>query len=201
MTNENLIPAGYYDAVVVPVKDDKGNEVKVQFGISKSDTKQCLVHFEILNGPHAGQRLPWYGSFTRDAGKRSIESLRYCGFKGDQLIKINEQELFQAVSVTVEHHEWEEKVHARIAWVNKTGGGQAKFATPMTEQELRAYSATCQATLKGIPEHEGVAAERAEPNGKTTGATAKADSKKEDDDPFGSTPNNSTPPQDDDIPF
>lgn len=78
----NLIPPGYYRAVAVPVQTDDG-ETYVQFGETKDGNPQVAVTFAILDGSQQGRRSTWFGYFTEKTTKRTIESLRYCGFKGD----------------------------------------------------------------------------------------------------------------------
>ncbi len=190
----NLVPEGYYDAVCVP-----GPE-KVQFGYSSKDNEQVLVTLQILNGPHAGVRVPWFGYFTKDAGKRTTESLRYLGFKGSDLNDINKQPLDQKVQIDVEHNTYEEKTHARVAWINKIGSG-IKLSKPMDATQLRGFAAKLNARIKSIPEHEG---EKAEAGAATNGAASKPEEAKPEpaksDDGWGQG-GEAPPPKDDDIPF
>jgi hypothetical protein len=159
--SENLVPAGFYNAVAVAVDTDDGR-VWAQFGETKNGTKQVVVTFELLEGAHAGRRLPWFGYFTKDSYERTIESLRLTGFKGDDLATVPFQQLNQKVSVTVEHSEWEGKVRAKIAWVNKPGGGGVKLASPLGKDALRMFAASLKAKVASKPE---VAGEKAEGGG------------------------------------
>lgn len=151
-----LIPAGYYSAVAVPIDTEQGR-VWAQFGESKNaGTKQVLLHFEILDGPHAGKRLPWFGFFkTKESVERTLESLRVTGFKGDDLAELPFQQLDQKVSITVEHDEYNGKVRAKIAWVNKPGGGGVKLEKTIEGAALKSFAAQLKNHVKKAPEVNG----------------------------------------------
>lgn len=160
----DLIPANYYNATVVPVDGDK-----VQFGFTKEGKKQLAICFEILDGECAGRRITWFGYFgdTLSNGKtpttvteRTIRSLRYCGFRGDDLMTVNDQALDQSVSITVEHSEYQGKVSAKVAWVNARGGGGFKLSAPMKKDDLRMFAAELKMAVRRIPEAAGEKAVR-----------------------------------------
>jgi len=155
----DLIPPGFYNAVAVPTDVD-GAQLWAQFGETKNGTKQVVLHFEILDGAHAGKRLPWFGFFTANSADRTIESLRACGFKGDDLALAQDQEMSLRVSVTVEHSTWEGKTRAKIAWVNRPGGGGVKLEKPMDANALRMFSASLKTRVAGKPVVSG---EKGEP--------------------------------------
>lgn len=157
MSTSNLIPVGHYRGVAVPVNID-GAEFWAQFGETKAGAPQVAITFAILDGPHAGRRAPWFGSFSADAIKRTIESLRYCGFKGEELADLLTQKINQEVSITVEHNEWQGKVTAKVAWVNAAGGGGLKLAKPLAKDALRLFSAKMRMHVKGVAEVNAPAA-------------------------------------------
>lgn len=179
---DNLLPAGTYKAVAMPVEVD-GTISYVQFGTSSGEkkTKQVLVQFEILEGPYAGRKVPWWGYFTQKTYTRTVESLRLCGFKGDDLMDLLTQELGNEVSIVTEVSEWNGKTNARVSWINSAGSG-IKMANPMATNDLRAFAAQLKAKVGAIKEVPGKKAER---------GTAPA--------PEAAEP--SPPPSDDDCPF
>jgi len=150
----NLIPEGFYRAVAVK---------PIQFGESGTGTKQVLVQFEILDGEHAGRVLPWFGFFSEKAHERTLEALRLCGFKGDDLMSVLEQPMNQEVSVTVGHNTYEGKTHARVDWVNAPGGGGVTLAKPMGSDQFRQFAAQMKARLAKVPAVDGKKAERGTP--------------------------------------
>lgn len=189
----DLIPQGYYRAVAVPVHTDDG-EVWVQFGETKDGSPQVAVQFAILDGPHAGRRCTWFGFFTEKSIKRTIESLRFCGFKGDDLAKLPFQPISQEVSITVEHNEWDGKTSARVAWVNAPGGGGVKLEKPMSKDQLRLFGAKLKGHVKQVAEVSGSAAEAPQPSSRAaTNAGGQTEG--------GWASNEPPPPSDSDIPW
>lgn len=154
----DLIPATFYRAVAVK---------PIQFGEAKTGTKQVLVQFEILEGPHAGHLLPWFGFFSEKSHERTLEALRLCGFKGDDLMAALDQPMDQEVSITVEHESYDGKVHARVAWVNAPGAGGVTLAKPMDPDQFRQFAAQMKGKLSKVPAVDGKKAKRAgaTPNG------------------------------------
>lgn len=151
----NLIPEGYYDAVAVPTTDESGVVAYARFGLSEKDTKQVSAHFKIMNPPAGvtlGFPLSWYGYLSKDAAKRTCESLRYMGLKGDDLGAAEEQELNQIVSVKIGHNTWEGKTTARVEFVNAAGGGVVKLKKPMGKDQVRQFAAMMRESMGRLPE-------------------------------------------------
>jgi hypothetical protein len=101
----------------------------------------------------------WFGFFTAKTWERTVESLRYCGFKGDDLASLPAQQLDNEVRITIEHSEWQGKMQAKVAWVN-AGYSGIKLADPMDMNELRQFAARMKSSVKNIKEVEGKKAER-----------------------------------------
>jgi hypothetical protein len=144
MSEENLIPKGYYKA-----KATKNDGAYAQLGLSSAGNQQVLVQFEIVEGPAQGRRIAWWGNFTEKTWERTVESLRYCGFQGDELDTLPSQTLDQVVDVEVEHSEYLGKVSAKVKWVNAPYSG-IKLTKPMGSQELRNFSALMKAKVASV---------------------------------------------------
>lgn len=165
-----LVPVNIYSAVAVPFQTEDG-PVWAQFGTSKAGNEQVCLQFEIVRGPESGRKVPWFGSFSetrsektkKSVAERTIESLRICGFRGNDLATLPAQELTQEVSITVEHNEWEGKKTARVSWVNEPGGGGVKLANPIGGTELRRFAASMKSKLASIGEVVGKPAVREAP--------------------------------------
>ena len=175
------IQQGTYKAVAVPVEVD-GVSTYVQFGMTKggngkTPTKQVAVQFEILEGPSTGSRLTWFGYFTEKTWQRTIEALRICGFKGDDLMDAAAQKLVQEVSVVIEPNTYEGKTTMRIAWVNKSSSG-VKLAAPMNAADLRQFSAMMKSRVNQVKPVEGKKADAGKAEEPTTPPPA------DDDPPF-----------------
>lgn len=155
----DLIPAGYYRAVAVPVDTDDG-PTYVQFGESSKGTSQAVVNFEILDGECAGRRIVWFGYFSEKTVTRTVESLRYCGFKGDDLAALLTQTLDQEVQLVIQHEDYQGTTSAKVAWVNRAGGGGFKLKEPMQKAGLQRFAAMMKNSVKAIPEAPGPKGER-----------------------------------------
>ncbi len=139
-----LIPQGYYRARAVRVRNDYGEQVWAKFGRAKKGTQQVVMMFEIIDhDEHSGTRAPWFGFFTKNAWERTIESLRYCGFQGDDLDALNSQQLDQVVSVKLEHETSKSsgRTFLRVAFVNAASAGNVALADPMSANEVRDFAA------------------------------------------------------------
>ena len=148
-----MITEGYYNARPVRIKDDNGVDVWATFGRASTGTQQVLMQFELIDdGEHKGKKLPWFGFFTEGSWERTVESLRHCGFQGNDLHTLNEQKLDQVVSVKVEHetNQSNGRVYVRIAFVNAAGSGAVKLNNPMSRDELRDFSAMMKNKIAGV---------------------------------------------------
>lgn len=123
------IPEGTYRARVK----------SADFGFTSKGTEQVQVVFDILDPDYDGETVLWWGYFTEKTAERTMQSLRYCGWKGDDvtnLIGISDNE----VEVVVEHNTYQDKTNARVAWVNRLGGGGVSVKAPMPEDKRKAFA-------------------------------------------------------------
>jgi hypothetical protein len=90
------------------------------FGESEKGTEQIAVDFEIVDGDERGRRITWYGYFTEKTEERTIESLRICGWVGDDISGI--VDLPNEVELVIEPETYEGKTRSRVKWVNRAGG-------------------------------------------------------------------------------
>lgn len=149
---------GKFRAVAVPVTTEDGRTVYAQIGSSKEkQTPQVVINFQILDGEYTGVTLAWIGFFSATVGKsgvsvaqRTIESLRVCGFKGDDLDALEDQTLDQEVQITVEMDEYQGKRRPKVLWVNRPGGGGLVIPA-MESQARRRLSAEMKNLLKATP--------------------------------------------------
>jgi hypothetical protein len=107
-------------------------------GKADTGTHQVLVDFEITDGQHKGQHIAWFGSFTDKTMDRTIESLRHCGWVGDDLDRLEGIDANE-VELVIEQEEYEGKPRARVRWVNRIGSG-ATLKHPLTPAEARSFA-------------------------------------------------------------
>ena len=127
----------------------------IQFGHAGQDDKeQVAVEFRLTNpdDPECGYSITWFGFFTEKTIKRTIESLRYCGWKGDDLAELptlaDTGMLADEVDLVVQHEEYEGNVRAKVAWVNRPGGGRVQLAKPMEATSLASFAARMKSSIK-----------------------------------------------------
>lgn len=136
-----MIPAGRY----VGIARD------ANLGFTDRGKEQVAVEFEILEGPHTGERRTWYGYFTEATQQRTLEALRFCGWDNDDIFELLPSVTRNKVQLTIEHDEYQDKVRDKIAWVNRLGGLAIK--NPMSDQQKRQFSARMKMAAKGVPKN------------------------------------------------
>lgn len=88
-------------------------------GETGKQTPYVRVSFEVVEGDSTGEFISWYGYLSDATADRTLESLRICGWDGDEL----DEELpgmgkFK-VSLVVDADEYEGKIRNRVRWVNR----------------------------------------------------------------------------------
>jgi hypothetical protein len=156
-------------------------------GYAGTGTAQVAVRFEITDSEYAGKTATWFGSFTERSWDRTVESLRHCGWQGDDisdLTGIDQNE----VELVMEEEEHNGAWRTRPRWVNALGGGVG-LKEAMTQDQLRAFAAKMKGKLVAKNQREGTprSAERAKASRTATRGRPR------DDDP--------PPPSDEDAPF
>lgn len=154
--DENIIPRGKYKARVCRVEGEDGDPLARWGTAGEKNTTQVLMYFRVEQHPAwDGTVIPWFGFFSTKAWQRTVQSLRYCGFKGDDLEKLNDQELDELVEIDVSHEESSKnpgRFYPRVNWVNKIGAGAIKLNNPLGEGELRMFSAKMKNYTRQVPE-------------------------------------------------
>lgn len=128
------------------------------------------VIVEIVDGEHAGSRLRWYGHLVNRDGtnseyaQRVIESLRYLGWRTDDLSDLSGLGEVEAIAVVEHKTNSEGKTFAEIRWINALSGG-AKISD---EQRVNGTAAKqlgqrFAALARGVPKSGGAASTGARP--------------------------------------
>ena len=120
------------------------------FGLTKKDLPQVAVEFEIVDGEDAGEFITWYGYFTDDTEPRPLESLRACGWQGDDVSDLKGMGS-RKVSLVVEDELYEGKTHSRVRWVNRFGGNGVRLAKTMDAQARRQLAARLRSAAAATP--------------------------------------------------
>jgi len=187
-----MLPAGTYAAVVAPAETDHGR-ASIQWGpATQRSPFSAAVGFEVINGPESGQKITAFLYFGDASFQRSLESLRACGFTGDDIDKFADQTPDIECQIVVEHETYEGKVRPKVKWINKAGG-VFTFEKPLPQSDLLRFSAQFKTALKSVPVVQGKKAERQAP---TAAPPPAEDGWRGNDDPDPPPPSTT-----DDIPF
>jgi hypothetical protein len=96
-----------------------------ELSMSSTGKEQVAVTFEV-----EGQgTITWYGYFTEDAVKWTLDALENCGFTGDDITALEQCKGHEA-EIVVEDDEYKGKVRSKVKWVNSAGGPRL---APMTK--------------------------------------------------------------------
>jgi hypothetical protein len=136
----DLLPPGRYAAIAR----------EVQWGYTKNDGQQVAVTFEVVDGEMSGAEITWFGYFTEKTTNRTLESLRHCGWVGDDISELGK--LDQQVDIVVGHEEWEGQWQAKVKWVNAPGAGRFKMAKPMDPASLKQFAAQMRGAARASAE-------------------------------------------------
>jgi hypothetical protein len=170
-----MIPEGTYRA----------RAVEGALGRTSKGTEQVALQFTVVDGEQKGHSITWYGYFSEKTLERTLESLEYCGWEGDDLSDLTGIDRNE-VSIVVEHEQDEQgQVRARIRWINSGGGIAMKER--MDEGDAKAFAQRMRGAVLG---------RRA---GKPTHAAGGAQQRQTRQSQ--QRPQQAPPPTDDDIPF
>lgn len=208
MSEHQLPPPGSYNAVAIERTDDQGLTAYVRWSLTKGDKKQVSATFKLIDAP-GNPTVTWYGSFSgtvmgntgKTVAQRTVESLRYMGFKGTDFVELEAQKIDQIVSITVEHdvNERDGKTYLKVGWVNQLGGGVIKIARPLSTEDKRKFAAMMRDSLSKVAEVDG---ERYSPEASAPAPSESNGAAPKDDSGWGGNAGEEPPPIDmEDIPF
>jgi len=120
---------------------------------SSKGTPEAAVEFVIIApADFAGQSITWHGYLSEAAFARSVESLRHCGWKGDDLSDLAGLDANE-VDIVIANEEYEGETHAKVRWVNKAGGLAVK--SPMTPDKAKAFAAAMKGQVRAVDISKG----------------------------------------------
>ena len=98
-----MIPYGTYRAIALDG----------HLGFTSKGNEQIVVRFVITEGPQKEQSIQWFGFFSDACFDRTIQSLRHCGWKGDDVSDLTGIDTHE-VDIVVEHDEYQNKVTPKV---------------------------------------------------------------------------------------
>lgn len=134
--------------MIIPATKYTAQAVDGYLNRTKDGKERIVVKFAIVGGQYDGQAVDWAGFFTDKTFDRTIQSLRYCGWRGDDISDLTGIDANE-VQIVVQHDEYNEKVYPRVAWVNQIGGGAR-----MPADEVREFAESIKARIGALSSAE-----------------------------------------------
>ena len=126
-----MIPEGTYRAKV---------SSQPEWSYTKNGGETIALMLCIVDGEYKGSHLRWNGYFSPKVEARTLESLRYMGWTGNDIMDMI---LDQDVDIVIEHETYNNKTYAKIRWINNPNA--IKAANPMSDDQRRMFAAKMQA--------------------------------------------------------
>lgn len=132
------------DQPLILIGSHRAQAVDGHLSYTSKGNEQVVVKFVIIGGLGDGRTLPWYGFFSEACFDRTIQALRYCGWKGDDVSDLSGLDANE-VEIVVEHKEYNGERHASIRWVNQVGGGAG-----MPPDKAKAFAESIKRRIAGM---------------------------------------------------
>lgn len=119
------------------------------WGLGESGTgkEQVAVSFDILTEGAELPNITWYGYFTEETMARTVESLRICGWKGDDLSVLDGLDANE-VDLVIDEEVYEGKTQTKVKWINRSGGLALK--APLSDERKKAFAAAMRDRIRAI---------------------------------------------------
>lgn len=128
----------------------KGRAVSATLGVSDTGSEQIGVMFVITEGNAKNSTVSYRGFFTDATFERTIESLRYMGWTGNDLsvfLDVDEVGCYELlpdeVELVVEHEQSstaDGRVFPKVRWINKICAGSVSMKNKMDKASAKAFA-------------------------------------------------------------
>lgn len=139
----------------------RAKAVRWELAKTNSGREQVAIQFLLIE---RGDYVTYYGFFTDATIARTFESLRICGWTGDDLTNLEGLDLNE-VELEMKPEEYKGQLQNKVGFINRPGGGLR--VTPMEDAEKRAFAARMKAAAvasrTGMP--KAAAKPAPQPNG------------------------------------
>lgn len=121
----------------------KARAIAVALGVTSTGKEQIVVSFQVAD---TAETISWYGYFSERTWERTVESLRVCGWTGDDLTDFDGGNLAgidtHDVEIVVEEEADMDGIpRARVRWVNMLRGSGISVKQPLAGSELKSFAA------------------------------------------------------------
>lgn len=125
-------------------------------------TPYIKLCFEIASGPNAGGRARWTAYFSERTRERTIQSMQYCGWEGDDVGEFVDGKLHgldrNEVDIVVELESWtgkdgEPRTTPKVRWVNRTSAINRKGA--MDTASAQSFGNSLRGLVLAVKDRDG----------------------------------------------
>jgi hypothetical protein len=137
----------------------------VALGLTSTGKEQIVVAFTVAD---TGESISWYGYFSEKTWQRTVESLRICGWTGDDLTDFDGGDLAGVdthdVEIVVEEElDQEGTPRARVRWINMLRGSGIAVKQPLAGTELKSFAAQMRGKILSLDGGKKPAAQKPAP--------------------------------------
>jgi hypothetical protein len=151
----------------------RARAIQGALGQASTGKDQVAVEFELLTEGMEGQHITWFGYFTDPTWERTVESLRTCGWQGDDLSDLTGLGSSE-VDLVIEQEEYDGKIYARVKWINKPGGMSLK--APMSPERAKQFASEMKGRILSLKKNGAAKPAAKSATGRTVEPPPHADS-------------------------
>lgn len=131
---------------------------------SGKGTPGLSVEIDFTTQDGAQTSLTWTGWLSDGPFDRTIESLRYMGWEGDNLENVTGLDKNE-VELVIENEEYEGNVYPRIQFINRIGGA---LGAKMTADKAKTFAAAMRNRIRALDASKGGSTKPSAPAARTT---------------------------------
>lgn len=141
----------------------RARAVATKLGYASTGTAQVALQFAVVTNDgtqETGETIAAYLYLSDAAFDRSIEALRHCGWKGDDLSDLSTVGS-QDCEIDVADEEYNGETKRKVKWINGLGRGELRMAEEMGPNDAKRFAAEMKAKIAALTGGQRTAAKPA----------------------------------------